>query len=502
MATFERSSLPPRHVGADVIVVGARPGGELTQAAADLDHVLAGSIAAHLEATGFKGKVGDAELIPATGGLPARYVQIVGLGPVGDTSIGPDAVRRAAGVAARRCSRFTTVALALGNTSEGAATSGRGQPMTSASSGAQAVVEGYLLGAYRFDRYKTSAEPRPDQRVTIVGDASDTDLHRGQVIADAAAWARDTINEPAGSRPPAEFAHLARQRAEAAGVQAEVLDEAALAERGMGGILGVGQGSRHPPRLLVLRYEPPGATAHIGAVGKGITFDSGGLSLKPADSMETMKTDCSGAAAVVAAVCALPALGTPVQVTAATPLAENMPGGAAIKPGDVIRHYGGKTSEVLNTDAEGRLVLADALAWMAEQHPDAIIDFATLTGAMVIALGRKVAGFFATHDDLADQLRVAAGHTGERVWQMPLIEDLHRQLDSEVADLRNIGNRWGGAIYAALFLKEFVGDVPWIHVDIAGPARSDEAEHYLPKGATGMGTRLLIDWIEGRAAAT
>ena len=494
MATFERSSLPPRQVAADVIVVGARPGGELTGAAADLDHVLAGTIAAHLEATGFKGKVGDSELIPAANGLPARYVQVVGLGPLGDATEGPDAIRRAAGVAARRCSHFATVALAMSEppTEEAGATN----PAASAS---QAAVEGYLLGAYRFDRYKTSAEPRPDQRVTVVGDATDADLHRGQVIAEAAAWARDTINEPAGSRPPAEFANLARQRAEAAGIQAEILDEAALVERGMGGILGVGQGSMHPPRLLVLRYEPPGATAHIGAVGKGITFDSGGLSLKTAESMETMKTDCSGAAAVVAAVCALPALGTPIRVTAATPLAENMPGGAAIKPGDVIRHYGGKTSEVLNTDAEGRLVLADALAWMTEQRPDAIIDFATLTGAMVIALGKKVAGFFATDSDLADQLRAAAAHTGERVWQMPLIEDLHRQLDSEVADLRNIGNRWGGAIFAALFLKEFVGDVPWIHVDIAGPARSDEAEHYLPKGATGMGTRLLIDWIERRA---
>ncbi|GAC1363030.1 MAG: hypothetical protein NVSMB32_04140 [Actinomycetota bacterium] len=280
----------------------------------------------------------------------------------------------------------------------------------------------------------------------------------------------------------------------------EILEEEALALQGMNAILGVGQGSKSPPRLLVLHYEPEGARGFLGAVGKGITFDSGGLSLKTAESMETMKTDCSGAAAVVAAMCALPALGAKIRVTAVAPLAENMPGGGAIKPGDVIRHYGGRTSEVLNTDAEGRLVLADALAWMAEKRPDAMIDFATLTGAMVIALGKKVAGFFATSAELANEVTQAAAATGERVWQMPLLEDLRADGTSEIADIKNIGTRWGGAIFAALFLRDFTGDVPWIHVDIAGPARSDEAEYHLPKGPTGMGTRLLIDWIEQRAA--
>jgi leucyl aminopeptidase len=367
--------------------------------------------------------------------------------------------------------------------------------------GAQAVVEGYRLGSYRFDRYKTGAEPRANERILVLGDATDADIARGRTIAEATNWARDVVNEPAGSRSPAEFAELARARAEDAGLGVEILDEHELAARGMNGILGVGQGSRNPPRLLVLRYEPPGAEGFLGAVGKGITFDSGGLSIKPAEAMETMKTDCSGAAAVVAAACALPALGPKIRVTAVAPLAENMPGGGAIKPGDVIRHYGGRSSEVLNTDAEGRLVLADALAWMAEQRPDAVIDFATLTGAMVIALGKKVAGFFATSPELADELRESAGATGERVWQMPLLDDLRKQGDSEVADIKNIGTRWGGAIFAALFLRDFVGDTPWIHVDIAGPARSDEAEHHLPKGATGMGTRLLIDWIERRAGS-
>ena len=490
-ASFERSSVPAREAAAEVVVVGVRAGQEPTHAAAELDHALDGAIAAQLKATGFKGNIGDLELIPTGGRLPAAYVQVVGLGPAGtagptNAEAGHDDIRRAAGVAARRTGRFHRIALAISNGVSGTA---------------QAAVEGYLLGSYRFDRYKSSAEPRADQRVTVLGDATDEEIKRATTIAEATNWARDTINEPAGTRPPAEFAELAKERAEAAGVAVETLDEHQLAEKGMNGILGVGQGSRNPPRLLVLRYEPEGATAHIGAVGKGITFDSGGLSLKPADSMETMKTDCSGAAAVVAAVAALPALGANVRVTAATPLAENMPGGAAIKPGDVIRHYGGRTSEVLNTDAEGRLVLADALAWMSEQRPQAMIDFATLTGAMVIALGKKVAGFFATSPELAEQVQAAASHTGEQVWQMPVLADMRKQLDSDVADVKNIGQRWGGAIFAALFLKEFVGDVPWIHVDIAGPARSDEAEHYLPKGPTGMGTRLLIDWVERRATA-
>jgi leucyl aminopeptidase len=490
LTSFECSSVPARDAATDVVVVGVRAAQELTHAAAELDHALDGALAAHLKATGFKGNVGDAELLPTGGRLPAAYVQVVGLGPAGTLGAtrgepGHDDIRKAAGVAARHTGRFPAVALAIAN----------GIPGTG-----QAAVEGYLLGSYRFDRYKSSSEPRADQRITVLGDATESDISRGTATAEATNWARDTVNEPAGARPPAEFAELARERAEAAGLTAEVLDEHQLAERGMNGILGVGQGSRNPPRLLILRYEPEGATAHVGAIGKGITFDSGGLSLKPAESMETMKTDCSGAAAVVAAISALPALGPRIKVTAATPLAENMPGGAAIKPGDVIRHYGGRTSEVLNTDAEGRLVLADALAWMCEQRPEAMIDFATLTGAMVVALGKKVAGFFASSPELAEQVRAAASHTGERVWEMPLFEDMRKQIDSDIADVKNIGTRWGGAIFAALFLKDFVGDVPWIHVDIAGPARSEEAEHYLPKGPTGMGTRLLIDWIEQRAA--
>jgi len=321
-----------------------------------------------------------------------------------------------------------------------------------------------------------------------------------EAIADGVVIARDLVNEPANILYPVEFARRASTLRKA-GVAVDILDEKALQKLGMRALLGVGQGSEQSPRFLKLTYSPRGAQGKsLALVGKGVVFDSGGLSLKTAGGMETMKTDMSGAAAVIGAMSALQALGVKTRVSGYVPMVENMPSGTAIRPGDVLKIRNGKTVEVLNTDAEGRLVLADALAWMSEQHPQAMIDFATLTGAMVIALGKKVAGFFATSPELAEQVRAAASHTGEQVWQMPMLEDMRKQIDSDVADVKNIGTRWGGAIFAALFLKDFVGDVPWIHVDIAGPARSDEAEHYLPKGATGMGTRLLIDWIEQRAA--
>ncbi len=479
---FERVTTTAGATAADVVVVGAAKGLKLGPGATELDRALGGGLSAHLERIRFKAEVGSAEAIPTFGRLPAHSVLILGLGA--EDAVTPEQIRRAAGTAARKTGAYTTVALDLGNGKPGAL---------------GAAVEGYLLGAYQFTRYKSKPELPKTEQVLLLGEGDDEEVRRSEVTAEATNWARDVVNEPAGARGPSEFVELARARAEAGGVGIEVLDKSALAERGMHGILGVGQGSAHPPRFVILRYEPEGAVGFVGAVGKGITFDSGGLSLKPADAMETMKTDCSGAAAVVAAVTALPRLQPSIRVTAAIPLAENMPGGSAIKPGDVIRHYGGHTSEVLNTDAEGRLVLADALAWMAEQQPEAMIDFATLTGGMVVALGRKVSGFFANRPELADEIRDAAARSGERVWEMPIIDDLRQEMDSEVADIKNTGQRAGSPIFGAIFLADFVGDVPWIHVDIAGPARCEKEEHYLRKGGTGVGTRLLIEWIEQRA---
>jgi leucyl aminopeptidase len=284
-------------------------------------------------------------------------------------------------------------------------------------------------------------------------------------------------------------------------VEVRVFDEKEMAARGFGGVLAVGQGSSRPPRFLQLTYAPARARTHVVLVGKGITFDSGGLSLKPNEGMAAMKTDMAAGAAVLATLLALPSLGLRLRVTGLVPVAENLPSGNAMRPGDVIRHYGGRTVEVLNTDAEGRLVLADALAYAdAELEPDYLIDLATLTGAIGIALGKKTAGLFSTDDGLAKSLLDAAESAGERLWRMPLVEEYRADLDSDVADLRNIGGpNSGGAIVAGLFLREFVGDRRWAHLDIASAARSDSEDEETTKGATGFGVRTLLTWLEGLA---
>ena len=280
-----------------------------------------------------------------------------------------------------------------------------------------------------------------------------------------------------------------------------MLDENDLAARRFGGLLGVGKGSDSPPRLIELHYVPASPSGKVTLIGKGITFDSGGLSMKSPDQMEDMKTDMSGAAAVIGAMSALRDLGVGVEVAGIVAAAENMVSGRAIKPGDVIRHYGGTTSEVLNTDAEGRLVLADALALASERKPEAIVDVATLTGSMVIALGLRAAGIFCDDDGLRNSLLSAAEAAGERFWWMPIYRDYREQLESEVADIKNVATKWGGAIFAANFLREFVDPaIPWAHLDIAGPARAEEDLYEVTKGGTGIATRTLMTWLESRSA--
>ncbi len=481
MTAVERSDVPLIHAKADVVVIGVREGIKLSKRGAQVDNALDGGLAQHLDRMKFKAKVGDAAVIPTFGRIPAATVVAVGLGGPRTT---PDEVRRAVGEAARYCANYETVALDLGD---------------GVSGGPQAAVEGFLLGAYTFNKFKSKSDGPVTKRVILTGKSTADEIERGRVIGDAVTWARDLINTPAGMRSPAEFAEAGRQRAESVGLAVEILDEKEIKKQGLNGVLTVGQGSAVPPRFLILKYEPRGAKGFLGAIGKGITFDSGGLSLKPADGMGNMKTDCSGAADVIAAMCALPALKPKIKVVAAMPIAENMPGGRAVKPGDIIRHFGGRTSEVLNTDAEGRLVLADALAWMTQQRPDAMIDFATLTGGIVVALGRKVAGFFASEPRLAKEIAAASARTGERVWEMPLLDDLRPLMDSDVADIKNTGEAGASSIFGALFLRDFVGETPWVHVDIAGTSRADKPEGHIAKGATGFGTRLLIDWIENRA---
>jgi leucyl aminopeptidase len=340
--------------------------------------------------------------------------------------------------------------------------------------------------------------------LTPAGDA-DGIRQRAEAVAAAVALARDLVNTAPSDLYPETLAREAERVAAAAGLQAEVLDEKALERGGYGGIVGVGQGSVHPPRLVRLEYAPPQADTTVVFVGKGITFDSGGLSLKPAKSMETMKSDMGGAAAIIGAMQAIAALAPAVRVIGYLPMAENMPSGTAQRPSDVLTMYGGKTVEVLNTDAEGRLVLADALARSAEDAPDVLVDVATLTGAQVVALGTRISAVMANDDELRAAVVAAADRAGEAMWPMPLPAELRKGLDSAVADLANVAaDRSGGMLVAGLFLREFVpAGVRWAHLDIAGPSFNDGQPYgYTPKGGTGAATRALVqialDAAEGR----
>lgn len=372
----------------------------------------------------------------------------------------------------------------------------------------RAVAEGAALGAYRFDRYRAAAEDqRPPGRVVLAVPGAVPRQVRAAVkdavvVAESVALVRDLVNTPPNDLGPADLAGIATKTFDDTEVAVKVWDDKALRRGGFGGLTAVGQGSHRGPRLVRLTYRHKRATTTVALVGKGITFDSGGLSLKPAKSMETMKCDMGGAAAVLGTVRAAAALGLAVNVTGWLALAENMPSGTAQRPGDIISIRGGKTVEVLNTDAEGRLVLADALAQAAAEHPDLVVDIATLTGAQMVALGTRVAGAMGNDDGLRDAI-VAAGTTaGESLWPMPLPEELRASLDSPVADLANIGERNGGMLTAALFLRDFVpADLPWTHLDIAGPAFNEGGAHgYTPRGGTGFGVRTLTQFLQAQSA--
>ena len=428
----------------------------------------------HLEAVGFSGKPGDQAVIPTAGALPYSWVVMVGVGDDPDH----ETVRRASATALRAAPRTERLVTTLHQLSTPGALG--------------ATAEGALMAGYRYEAYKSEPSEHPLPEVLLAAplpaDWTET-VEQARVVAEAVATARDWVNQPSLDKGPADLAERISALAVEAGMTAEIWDDDRLREEGMGGILSVGRGSHRPPRLV--RLEGPGEGPRLTLVGKGITFDSGGLSLKPAKSMETMKTDMAGAAAVVAAGVAITRLGLNVKVEVIVALAENLPGGAASRPGDVFTARNGKTVEVMNTDAEGRLVLADALSLAAEGLPELVVDVATLTGACVVALGLEYAGLFGSEESrqVVDEAAKAAG---ERVWPLPLPEDYRKMLDSPVADMKNIGGSWGGAITAALFLKEFVGDHQWAHLDIAGPARSGKTAHYLSEGATGFGVRTLV----------
>jgi leucyl aminopeptidase len=491
---------------ADVLAVPVFAGPELGPGAEEAVAALEAPVAPLLEARGFTGKAGEAAAWPTLGRLPATVLLLVGVGE--RDKVDAEVLRRAAATVVRQGrgagKAVTTLAQALPAYPEAAV---------------QAVTEGALLAAYRFDKYKqakagSGSNGRPPAELASLAvvpaaasgrgsggrNALTAALAAGQARAAATNLARDLSNEPANALHPADLAAAARKLLAGKGVTVKVKDEKALAREGFGGIIGVGQGAEHPPRLIELRYNPKGATAEVVLVGKGITFDSGGLSLKPADSMKTMKTDMSGAAAVLAAMSALAELDVKVAVTGYLASAENMPSGAATRPGDVLTMKNGKTVEVLNTDAEGRLVMADALALGAAAKPDAIVDVATLTGACVVALGNRYTGLMANDDALAAELLDAAAEAGEPTWRLPLPPEYRKDIESDLADLKNVGDRYGGALFAGLFLEQFVDDRPWVHLDIAGPARAESDDGYLSKGSTGVAVRTLLTWLERRGA--
>lgn len=508
MATLTLSAKNPATVRADALVVAVASGrgGPRLVGAGSLPDAVRTSLTAALGPLGVTGAADAVHRVPSGAGLPAPVVVLTGVGdlPARTEDVPAEALRRAAGAATRTLTGVGTVALAL--------------PADDATRIA-AVAEGALLGAYAFERYRVrSAAPgKAPVRSVVVLTASSRNaaaraaVQRAEVLAAAVNAARDLVNTAPVDLYPEAFAAAAQEAATDLPIKVTVLDERKLARGGYGGLLAVGQGSVRPPRLVRLDYAPREATAHLAYVGKGITFDSGGLSIKPAAGMEAMKSDMSGAAAVLQVVVAAARLGLPVRITGWLALAENMPSGTAQRPSDVITIRGGRTVEVLNTDAEGRLVLADAIVAAGEENPDLMIDVATLTGAQMVALGNRVSAIMANDDALRNRLKEVADQVGEQFWPMPLPPELRSSMDSSVADIANMGERFGGMLVAGLFLAEFVpdrtvepgsdgdpgGKLPWAHLDIAGPAFNNGSAHgYTPVGGTGVAVRTLLGLAE------
>ncbi len=468
------------------------PGG----AAGAVDRALGGALSALLKEGDFEGKKGELLFLRTEGKIPAKRVLLVGLGERERFTL--DVAREASAAAAQAAGRFRELTTIV---------HGAGIGGLSPESAAQAVVEGAILGTYRFERYRQQREgPRLERLQLIEFDRSklsemEAGAKRGQIIAEAVCLARDLANEPAASLTPKELAERAEALAKEFKLQCQVLTENELKRAEMNGILGVARGSDEPPRLIVLEYWPQRAkfSEPIALIGKGVTFDSGGISIKPREGLEAMKYDMAGAAAVLGAMRALSALELPLPVVGLVPAVENLPSGKALRPGDILRFVNGKTVEVTNTDAEGRLILADALIYAQRYRPRFVIDLATLTGACVIALGKEAAGLFSNHAPLVERLKAASQKTGERVWELPLYEEYRELLKSEVADLKNSvlaksGIPQAGAAAGAIFLQEFVS-YPWAHLDIAGTAYDVETRAYCPKGATGYGVRLLTQLL-------
>jgi leucyl aminopeptidase len=432
---------------------------------------------------------GPAGRLSAGASAKAGRVAFVGAGTRADFT--PDRLRRVAvtgGLTTRRA-RFTRLTFL-----------GRPSDRFDTRLAAQVIAEGLTIANFEGGSYKSDDEPcvlleSAEIRLEGAGEAEQAALARGIVLGECTNIARELANEPGNHLTPRRFADRAVEIATGTSLQVEVLDEARIASLNMGLLLGVARGSQEPPRLVVLSHEPaqalPGVT--LGLVGKGITFDTGGISIKPAENMDRMKDDMSGGAAVIAALAAIARLNVPVRCLGIVPMTENMPGGKAVKPGDVLTSAAGKTVEILNTDAEGRLVLGDGVWYARQLGATHLIDVATLTGACVVALGKTTSGLFGTPDEWVAQVQQASERAGDRSWPLPVFDDYKEQLKSEIADFTNTGGRAGGAITGALFIREFAGDLPWVHIDIAGTAWAEEPKPYQPKGATGVAVRTLVE---------
>ena len=437
------------------------------------------------------GKYLELTLVHHPEGVAARRVLLAGAGKA--EKFDPAQLRRLSGAAVRllKSKSIKKIALALG-------------PAEATPENASAAVEGAILGDFEPDRYRTENDKKSLESFTLVVAGGTSDLaaaaERGRMLAEAQNFTRDLVNQPANLLTPLLMVEAARKMAAESQLECEILDREQMGKLGMGALLGVAQGSAEPPALIVVRYKPAAgdSAVHLGLVGKGVTFDTGGISIKPADGMEKMKYDMAGGASMLGAMLAIAQLKPAIAVTAFVPAVENMPGSRAQRPGDIVTAMSGKTIEVINTDAEGRLILADALHYARQQGCTHLVDAATLTGAIVVALGHLNVGLFANDDAMRDRVMAAAKAEGERMWAMPLEDDYKDYLKSAFADLANVGGRWGGAVTAAMFLKEFAGDTPWVHLDIAGTAWVDDAKPFLAKGPSGVPVRTLVrlalDW--------
>jgi leucyl aminopeptidase len=464
-----------------------------------LDRALGGALHELVRSKEFEGKANEVVLFHTQGKVPAKRLILVGLGKRKD--VGLDQIRQAIGYAAKRVRQakadsFTVVLPSM---------TPRGASIVEV---AQAMAEGAILGSYQFNVYRSEGSTNKDVAAMSILTPRQGQMRqlaegvrRGIATAEATVFVRDLCNHPSNVMTPTRIATEAKRLAKETGVSVKILEQKDMEALGMGALLGVAKGSHEPPKFIILRYD--GAKKKddrpVVFVGKTITFDTGGISLKPAENMEQMKADMTGGAEVMAAIRAAARLKLPLNLVSILPVAENMPGGRAMRPGDVVKTLSGKTVEVQNTDAEGRLILSDGLAYATRFKPVALIDVATLTGACTVALGQFAIGMFGTDAKLKDAVRKAGFRAGERVWEMPLWEEYFEQLRSEVADMRNIGGRGGGMITAALFLSKFVGDCPWVHLDIASTDWSERERAYIPKGPTGIGTRLLIQYLIDRS---